>query len=313
MKPLTSKNPLVSVIIPNYNHAKYLDERIQSVLNQTYQNFEVIILDDLSTDNSKEVIEKYRNAPHVSQIVYNEKNTGLPFKQWDKGISLAKGELIWLAESDDSCDRRLLEVLVKDLIDTDSVYAFCNLIYMDSHSYLRNTPMNIGDNGVTWWPGKSFIFQYLRFNNSVANASGCIFRKDAALQVDHQYEKYRGSGDWLFWIEMAELGNVVFDKRTLNYFRQHGDNTTATLINNGTNMIDNYDILVYLKKRNLITNKDVIRAKIRQFYVAKRSTFTKPQIKEKVLETWGYNWKYKLLLPIYTAYINFKRKVGSPL
>ena len=55
------KQPLVSIIIPNYNHAQYLDERIQSVLKQTYQNFEVIILDDKSTDNSLEVINKYKD------------------------------------------------------------------------------------------------------------------------------------------------------------------------------------------------------------------------------------------------------------
>ena len=57
--------PFISIIIPNYNHAPYLTERIESVLNQTYQNFEVIILDDCSTDNSREIIEKYANNPKV--------------------------------------------------------------------------------------------------------------------------------------------------------------------------------------------------------------------------------------------------------
>ena len=107
-------NPLVSVIIPNYCHAQYLDQRIQSVLNQTYQNFEVIILDDCSPDDgaSKAVIEKYRDNTHVSQIVYNEVNTGSTFKQWEKGFLIAKGELIWIAESDDYCELNLLEELV---------------------------------------------------------------------------------------------------------------------------------------------------------------------------------------------------------
>ena len=81
--------PLVSIIIPNYNHAQYLEKRIDTVLNQTYQNIEVIILDDQSTDNSLEVIKKYRNHPKIAQIVVNERNTGNPFKQWDKGIRLA--------------------------------------------------------------------------------------------------------------------------------------------------------------------------------------------------------------------------------
>lgn len=98
-----NNEPLVSVIIPNYNHARFLDERIQSVLNQTYQNFELIILDDKSTDNGLEVINKYKDDSHISHIVVNEENSGSPFKQWHKGFELAKGDWIWLAESDDSC------------------------------------------------------------------------------------------------------------------------------------------------------------------------------------------------------------------
>ena len=87
-------SPTVSVIIPNYNHAPYLKERIDSVLNQTYQDFEVIILDDCSPDNSVEVIELYRSNPHVAHILINEQNTRNTFIQWERGISLAKGKYI---------------------------------------------------------------------------------------------------------------------------------------------------------------------------------------------------------------------------
>lgn len=128
MNVMYKKNntPLVSVIVPNYNHARFLDERMESILGQTFQNFEVIILDDLSTDNSREVIEKYRNDPHVSQIVYNEQNSGSPFKQWNKGFRLAKGKLVWIAESDDSCEPTMLERLVRCFEQhPDLSYAFC--------------------------------------------------------------------------------------------------------------------------------------------------------------------------------------------
>ena len=83
------KNPLVSVIVPNYNYARYLDARIDSILRQTWTDFELILLDDASTDTSREILEKYRNHPRVSRIEFNTQNTGSPFQQWMKGILLA--------------------------------------------------------------------------------------------------------------------------------------------------------------------------------------------------------------------------------
>ena len=70
---------MVSVIIPNYCHAPYLRQRIDSVLAQSYPDFEVVLLDDCSTDGSREVIERYRNHPRIKQIVYNDRNGGSAF------------------------------------------------------------------------------------------------------------------------------------------------------------------------------------------------------------------------------------------
>ncbi len=105
----------VSVILPNYNHGKYLDERIGSIINQTFQDFELIILDDHSTDNSKSIIEKYRSHPKISHIEYNAINSGSPFRQWNKGIEVSRGSLIWIAESDDSCKLNFLEETVQKM------------------------------------------------------------------------------------------------------------------------------------------------------------------------------------------------------
>ena len=64
--------PIVSVVIPNYNYARYLDERINSILNQTFSDFEIILLDDASTDNSIEIIDKYKNNPLQSHCIVNK-------------------------------------------------------------------------------------------------------------------------------------------------------------------------------------------------------------------------------------------------
>ena len=70
---------MVSVIIPNYCHARYLKQRIDSVLAQTYSDIEVVLLDDCSTDSSREILESYRSHPRIKQIVYNDRNSGSAF------------------------------------------------------------------------------------------------------------------------------------------------------------------------------------------------------------------------------------------
>src|SRR6266852_6763107 len=104
----------VSVIVPNYNHSRYIGQRIESVLNQTYPDFELLILDDMSPDNSREIIERYRQNPRV-RIEYNDRNSGNTYLQWQKGIALTSSEYIWIAESDDYADSGLLSCLIARL------------------------------------------------------------------------------------------------------------------------------------------------------------------------------------------------------
>ena len=208
----------VSVIIPNYNHSNFLRQRIDSVLNQTYQDFEVIILDDCSTDNSIQVIDEYRDHPKISTILINTQNSGSPFLQWKKGIEMALGEWIWIAESDDWCEIEFLETLMKE-IDPGVALAFCQSIF-------------VNENGEKIWEpgwfkhsqkidGKKFISNHLSKGNFITNASMCIFRRSFYDQVSEEFMQYKFSGDWIFWIEIAMQGNVVISEKPLNYFRKH--------------------------------------------------------------------------------------------
>ena len=100
-----TSNATVSAIVPNFNHARFLEERLQSIANQSYKPSELIILDDASSDDSRAVIERIsRNLDIPVTTSFNDTPSGNVFKQWRKGLSLASGDLIWICESDDFSD-----------------------------------------------------------------------------------------------------------------------------------------------------------------------------------------------------------------
>jgi glycosyltransferase involved in cell wall biosynthesis len=242
----------VSVIIPNYNHAPYLEQRIESVLNQTYRDFEIIILDDCSTDDSKEVIEKYRGHDKISQIVYNEQNSGSTFKQWEKGIALAKGEWIWIAESDDWCELNFLEEVTKgEFIDSKNiVISYCGSLVF-SENRIIGYPK--GKYFYRQLSGVDFIKEDLSKGNAINNASMCIFRKSVVPDFD-SIRKYKFCGDWLFWIKLSEKGAVRYSGKCLNYFRKHANDVSGNSYRSGVFHLEFLEILKYLKSRNHITH-----------------------------------------------------------
>ena len=246
--------PKVNVIIPNYNHVRFLEERIQSVLAQTYQDYELIILDDCSPDGgaSKAIIEKYRSNPHVSHIVYNEVNSGSTFKQWHKGIELARGEYIWIAESDDSCDKRLLEKLMEAITENNAIMAFCRSLQFDENGITSNFTFQNRLDGDFVLDGNRFIQSFLVDRNRVANASSVVFKRSTAVNVAPCYQELKAVGDWLFWILLAEHGKVCFIDEELNYFRWHSLNTTKTNIQNGTEAKETFVIHQHLVKRGML-------------------------------------------------------------
>jgi glycosyltransferase involved in cell wall biosynthesis len=225
--------PRLSVIIPNYNHASFLEQRIESVLNQTYQDFEVIILDDCSTDHSRDIIERYRNHPKVRLILYNETNSGNTFVQWKKGIELAEGAWIWMAESDDWCEPTFLEETYPSQDDPNLkhvVLSYCgSIMYRGNDILLYPTIRHM--NSVV--EGKTFVRNYMASGNAIYNASMCIFRKSAFNVIQH-LEKFVFSGDWFVWIHIALQGDVKISGKCLNYFRKHDTDVSGASYLNGT-------------------------------------------------------------------------------
>ena len=291
------KQPFVSVIIPNYNHARYLDERIESVLEQTYQHFEVIILDDKSTDNSLEVINKYKDNPHIARIVVNEENSGSTFKQWHKGFEMAKGDLLWIAESDDKCDKRLLETLVTFYTeDPNCVLAYSkSVLFKDDGTIVEDYKPKESE----YMSGTEFIAQRMTCGNSIANASSALFKRTVALGIDKQYTTYKGAGDRMFWIEIAEKGNVGIDYQRLNFFRIHESNSTKRYYFEGINQVEDFRILQYIQKKGHLTERQYKKAK--RMY-AQWTIFTdiiSPERKREMCKLCGLGWTDRVYLFFY--------------
>lgn len=227
------KTPLVSIIVPNYNHEAFLEKRLESIFNQTYRNFEVILLDDYSLDGSVSILRKYAEREEVSHVVLNDENSGSPFKQWQKGIALAKGTYIWIAESDDVCKLEFLQklldfnaaqeqelgVLYAQSYDIDAA----DKINADRIYYTENFNPNLWKNDFKI-SGTSFVSKYLKVKCVIPNASAVIFKR--AL-VPHSFFSethltMKMCGDWLFWLKICPNTHVGFVSEPLNYFREHG-------------------------------------------------------------------------------------------
>lgn len=245
-------NFLVSVLIPNYNHAQFLVQRIESILNQTYHNFELILMDDCSTDNSRDIIGKYKNHAKVSKVYYNKENSGSPFGLWEKGFDLARGKYIWIAESDDWADKDFLKLMLQSINGRDPVVAHCR-------SYNANSEGKFfGLNN--WWSsfnlkiwdtnycenGPKLLKLYGKYKCPVINVSSALINKSYLEKINIPSE-FRYCGDWWFWGQLFMLGKVQFCANGLNYFRFHIKSATGKKnSNNYDRIIENFEVIALI-------------------------------------------------------------------
>jgi glycosyltransferase involved in cell wall biosynthesis len=240
--------PKISVIVPNYNHERFLRQRVDTILAQTFQDFELILLDDCSTDNSCSILSEYRSDPRV-RLEFNKVNSGSPFKQWNKGVRIGRGEYVWIAESDDYAGEGLLERLVAALDAAPEVaYAYCLSWGVNAENqtdgfadrYLRHLSVDRWRSDFVV-DGREECRSYFIRTNVVPNASAVVFRKATYEQVGGADENYRICGDWKLWAAMALTGKVAYFGEPLNYFRFHD----ASVRNRST--YEGRDVMEYLR------------------------------------------------------------------
>lgn len=254
------KNPLkVSVIIPNYNYERFIIDRINSVINQTYPVYEIVILDDCSTDNSVNVIKDRINQIKDIKIklIENKTNSGCVFSQWQKGLKHITGEYFWIAEADDSCAPTFLETVIKSFEEDKDVV----LSYTDSKKINENNEI-IGDTVIDWcdifntgiWDnsyvhtGISEIKTSFSNNNSILNVSSLLWKNQKEYNdIFEKAKKYKVAGDWYIYKEVLRKGKIAYHHQSLNYFRKHS-NSVSTTVNRNIEYKEVYEIQNEIKE-----------------------------------------------------------------
>jgi len=253
--------PQVSVIIPNYNHAPYLKQRIDTVLAQTFQGFEVIILDDCSRDNSREIIKEYQNDPRV-RLAFNESNSGCLFKQWNKGLKMAGGKYVWIAESDDYSAPDFLATMVARLEEDPKI----GLVFCDS---FRVCDGEVSAARARWYgefarfyeqdfkaDGKEYVSTQMLFNNTIPNTSSVVFRRSVAVEAGPADESFLLSGDWLFWINLLSYSNLAYVATPFNYYRYHQQTARHAHASNGVMIEEACRISLFVLKNFPVSPED---------------------------------------------------------
>ena len=207
------KGPLVSVVMATYNGGKYLTLQIESIIQQDYRNFELVIVDDCSSDNTQEIINKYSAEHSYIRVVTNEKNVGY-IKNFEKAMLLASGSLIALSDQDDIWDKRKLSVLVSCLGSHEMVY--CNSTLIDEEGKPVGKILSDIRHQL------SFTDPLMLAIGSTVHGNTMLFKKEVVercipfpLVCAHDF--------WLAFIAACK-GEIKYIDQSLVLYRQHREN-----------------------------------------------------------------------------------------
>lgn len=232
----SKKGQIVTAIVPNFNHGKYLPKRLESILNQTYPLIDIIVLDDCSTDDSREIIEAYVNKyPTRIRALFSTENSGNVFHQWQKGHSQATGDIVWICESDDFCEPTFVERAIRAFRDPSVMLSFGRVQYANSDGdylqglddYREESEPGIWDQTIVR-PASDWFCKGFGVKNVIPNVGGSLWRlHHIDNNVWKQASEFKVMGDWFLYSAVAGGGQIAFEPTAVSYFRIHANNTSG--------------------------------------------------------------------------------------
>lgn len=235
-------SPKVSVLIPTYNYAYCIDEAVQSVLDQSFGDFELIVIDDCSKDNTDEVMLKYRTDPRITYLA-NDKNLGL-VGNWNKCLSMAKGKYIKLLCADDKFRSDLLEKMVAVMESNPGVsLVVCNKEMFGKSTARVKLPLQGLHNG------REIIYNTLSTYGWLGEPT-CIMFRSSNLSVGTFRNDVTWLPDWEMWIRQLNVGDAFFIPEPLAFVRNHAQQLTKTVMKKFINYFEEYNMCRDIRDKN---------------------------------------------------------------
>ncbi len=230
--PADTHRGLVSVVLPTYNHAKYLRQSIESVLNQSYERLELIIINDGSNDKTRELLRDYEKNPSVTII--HQKNAGLP-NALNRGFAIAKGEFLTWTSADNFYDETAIQTMVSFLeVSTEVGVVYGNYFAInqdgqkltDSNNW-RSYDRNLADPAVVNLPKQAIFFKRIPINS----VGPLFLYRASSARIVGKYSDTPGIEDYDFWSRMEIITNFkrLPTAEALYSYRVHDESMSGNL------------------------------------------------------------------------------------
>lgn len=209
----SAHSPLVTVYVTSYNYEEYIRQAIESVLSQTYKNYELIVIDDGSTDGSRKIIKEYASRKNVRIIL--QENKGLNATN-NVAVRAARGNYIMRLDADDYLDQNALLVLVHAIEESpNAALVFPDYYYVDKEGI------------VTGQERRHDFSKEVTLLDQPAHGACTLIRKDCLLEVGAYSTKYDRQDGYDLWLKITDAYEVKNVNLPLFYYRKHGENLTT--------------------------------------------------------------------------------------
>ncbi|MFI5451274.1 glycosyltransferase family 2 protein [Pedobacter sp. UC225_61] len=308
--------PLVSIIIPTYNYGALIGETLQCVLQQTYSNWEVIIIDDGSTDNTQDVIQPFIIDERF--IYYKQENKGLPAAR-NAGINIAKGEYIQFLDADDLLSKEKIAIQVKYMQEREWLHiSYTNGLYFKEKN-VHETYANRRMTQSAWIPklngkGMNIITELVERNIMPVNSA--LLKREVFSLVGMQNDNLKSLEDWEFWLRCA-FGNLSFgycdDDNSISLIRLHFESMSIDkmrMMSQDLALRDKIDLMIRNSslltehQKNTLTKVNEKKKALSYREIILSKGFLNVQLIKEIYTKYGFS----MLITIYAKALNDSRR-----